>query len=70
VQLKAYNLLLQEFREKNPIPVDSIEKIPDLLAAAHLETIKAVKDISGNAKHRIHAKWPSELIHTPYTSLT
>ena len=47
VQLKAFNLLLQDFRDKNPIPVDSIEEIPGLLAAAHLETIKAVKEISG-----------------------
>jgi hypothetical protein len=54
VQLEAYNLLVKEFRDKNPIPTDSIDEIPGLLAAAHLETIKAVKDISGNAKRRIH----------------
>jgi hypothetical protein len=55
-QLEAFNPLLKEFREKNPIPVDSIEAIPGLLAAAHLETIKAVKEVSGNVKSRIHEK--------------
>jgi hypothetical protein len=55
-QLEAFNLLLKEFREKNPIPVDSIEEIPGLLTAAHLETIKAVTEVSGNFKSRIHEK--------------
>jgi hypothetical protein len=36
--------------------VDSIEAIPGLLAAAHLETIKAVTEVSGNVKSRIHEK--------------
>jgi hypothetical protein len=56
VQLKAYNLLLQDFRDKYPILIDLIEEIPGLLAAAYLETIKAVKEITGNAKNRIHKK--------------
>jgi hypothetical protein len=54
--LKAYNLLVKEFREQNPIPYDSIEEIPGLLAAAHLDTIKAVKEDSGNVKQHIHKK--------------
>jgi hypothetical protein len=40
----------------NSIPTDSNEEIPDLLAAAHIETIKAVKEVSGNVKHCIHKK--------------
>jgi hypothetical protein len=57
VQVEAYNFLLKEFREKNPIPLDLPEAIPGLLAAAHLATIKAVKEVSGNTKQRIHAKY-------------
>jgi Ser/Thr protein kinase RdoA (MazF antagonist) len=43
LQLEAYNLLLKGFREQYPISYHSIEEIPGLLAAAHLETITAVK---------------------------
>jgi hypothetical protein len=68
VQLKAYNLLLQEFRDKNPIPIDSIEEIPGFLAAVHLETVKAVKKIAGNAKHRIHEKFKERHSHCKRTA--
>jgi hypothetical protein len=58
-QVDAYNLLLAEFRENHPLPPDlqnSIDDVPGLLGAAHLETLKAVKSVTGDNKQRIHAK--------------
>jgi hypothetical protein len=54
--MTTYNRLLHEFKERNPIPLDSTEAIPGLLSAFHLESIKAVKQIAGDTKARIHAK--------------
>jgi hypothetical protein len=56
VQVEAYSLLPKELREKNPIPLDSSDAIPGLLAVAHLATIKAVKEVYDNTKQRIHVK--------------
>jgi hypothetical protein len=52
-QLHAYNLFLAEYREKYALPLDlqnSIDDVPGLLGAAHLETLEAVKSVTGNNK--------------------